>query len=896
MSEFVLLRPEMLFLLAVVLPIVLLPALRLRALSRLRRNFSTLLQGTSAVLMIIALAEPVLVHPDQRLSMVMLLDNSPSVSAASRAASIAYAREVLLGAKPTDTVRFIAVGAEAALITAQEIEAGTWAGQEPNAPDAQAGEPATDLEAGLRLAGSLLADEGKRRLVLLSDGWETRGAADEEAARLRSRGIDLQVVGLVALGEHEVVAESISMQSYARVGDPILSDLRVYSASPTTATMHILVDGQAASSRALLLQPGENRVSLEQKAGSVGFHRIEVRIEPGEGEDTYQGNNSVYAGLVVKPAPRVLVLQERDREGELMAEVLRDQGIEVDLAFPVAITPRVDALERYDAVVMVDVSATSFTLDQQRTLQEYVRRYGRGLVAIGGPTAFGKGDYVDSVFEEVMPVSSQPAPRPQEGETALILVLDRSSSMRYLADDTAGTVDKFSMAIEAAQLAVDALRDGDTIGLLAFDNRWEWAVEPQVITGEADKDRIKQDIGEIPTGTTTAIHAAVSEAGRAMRELNAPTRHLVLLTDGMEQGAFDYTQLLEGLRADNIHLSTIGIGRDVSRDFLIRLARDGMGRYYFTEQAENVPQIVFKEIDLATREATLLGEIQPHIAAQSPALRGLRPQEMPQLTGYDTTSAKEEAMTALISDAGDPLLAHWQYGLGRVLAFTSEAGQGWGERWLSWPEFSRFWNQSVRWTMGSPASRLLQPSARLVDDGRWTADGSDAGSSTVNGLPSTVTRIEVESLNPDNSFADLADVTAGVRSPSGVVTSTRLLQTAPGYYEAYVALGEPGAYEVLVRRADVQDAEAASETIGFSLPTGVEYLHAGTNDRLLRRINGGAAYMREPGQALDASNLQGASPQREPLWPWFLAPALLLLLVGVGVRRVDFGGLRRRGT
>jgi hypothetical protein len=262
---------------------------------------------------------------------------------------------------------------------------------------------------------------------------------------------------------------------------------------------------------------------------------------------------------------------------------------------------------------------------------------------------------------------------------------------------------------------------------------------------------------------------------------------------------------------------------------------------------------------------------------------------VPQVSGYDITIAKDESVVALLSDAGDPLLAHWQYGLGRVLAFTSEAGQGWGENWRNWSEFGRFWNQAVRWTMGSPASRLLQPSATLADEGPMT-------NGEVTGASSSLARIEVESLNPDNSFADLADVTAGVRSPSGVVTSTRLLQTAPGHYEADVPLGEPGAYEVLVRRAGVQNAEAASETIGLTLPTGVEYLHAATNDRLLRRINGGSAYLREPAQALDASNLQGASPQREPLWPWFLAPALLLLLVGVAVRRVDFGLRKRRAS
>lgn len=885
MSDFVLLRPEMLLLLAVVLPVLLLLTLRLGSLSRMRRNISTLIQGVSAILMVVALAEPAFVYPDPHLSMVVVLDASGSVSPSSRAASIQYARDVLHGSNAADNVRFVSVGKETALVTPEEIEEGTWSVADDSGAQPEA--LSTDLESGLRLAGSLLGDGGRRRVVLVSDGWETTGAADEEATRLRARGIDLQAVALAALGDREVVAESISMQNYARVGDPVISDLRLYSTLATTATLQILVDSQPASSRVILLDKGENHVSLEQKAGAEGFHRVEVQIRPASTSDTNAANNSVFAGLVVKAAPKVLVLQERDNEGVLMANVLRDQGMDVDLAFPVAITPRVETLEEYDSIVMVDVSATSFTLDQQRTLQEYVRRYGRGLVAIGGPTAFGKGDYVDSVFEDVMPVSSRPAPRPQEGETALIMVLDKSSSMRDFADyDSSSNVDKFSMAIAAAQLAVDALRQGDTIGLIAFDNRWDWEIQPQVITSQADKDRIKRQIGDIRTGNTTAIYGAVDEAARAMRLQTAPTRHLVLLTDGMEQGFHDYAPLLDGLRADNIHLSTIGIGRDVSRDFLIRLARDGMGRYYFTEQAENVPKIVFKEIDLATRDSVLLGEIQPHIAASSPTLRGLRPQDVPQVTGYDITVPKDEAITALTSDAGDPLLAHWQYGLGRVLAYTSEGGQGWGKSWFSWADFGKFWNQSVRWTMGSPASKLLQPRVTLTDKGN-TANSSAAVSGQFDAV-SSYAHIEVESLNPDNSFADLADVTAGVRSPSGVVTSTRLLQTAPGHYEADVKVGEPGAYEILARREGTEDSVAASETIGLSVPTSVEYIHAGTNNRLLSKINGGVDFQTDAAQAFDLTGLEGEAPERQPLWGWFLAPALLLLLLGVAVRRVDF--------
>ena len=69
-----------------------------------------------------------------------------------------------------------------------------------------------------------------------------------------ARGGSMCRLYMTALGEREVVAESISMQNYARVGDPVISDLRLYSTLSATATMQILVDGQASSSRVILLQ------------------------------------------------------------------------------------------------------------------------------------------------------------------------------------------------------------------------------------------------------------------------------------------------------------------------------------------------------------------------------------------------------------------------------------------------------------------------------------------------------------------------------------------------------------------------------------------------------------------------------------------------------------------
>ena len=118
--------------------------------------------------------------------------------------------------------------------------------------------------------------------------------------------------------------------------------------------------------------------------------------------------------------------------------------------------------------------------------------------------------------------------------------------------------------------------------------------------------------------------------------------------------------------------------------------------------------------------------------------------------------------------------------------------------------------------MPSPVNRLLQPSVDVQQD----ASGSTA-------------HLSAESLNADNTFADLANISAAVRSPSGVVTNTVLSQVAPGRYEGDMKLGEPGAYQAVITR---EGDTPVSETAGFTVQSSQELMNAGTNDRLLARL------------------------------------------------------------
>ncbi|HYP21913.1 MAG TPA: VWA domain-containing protein, partial [Chloroflexia bacterium] len=519
-----LLHPELLWLALVLVPLIFLAALRLRGLAAWRRNLAMLFQSASVFLLLVALAEPVILKPDTGLSLVVVLDASSSLSEQSRRQAAKYANDILSTAAPNQEVNFVATGSQAIRLTNEEVRDNSWL--EPNL--GQTENPSenlkskiqngSDFAAGLRLAGSLLNETGMRRVVLVTDGWETRGRAADEASRLSARGIDVQVVALPALGEPEVVVQYVSTTPYVRVGDYLQSDVSVFSTVETSATLRVSIDGGEPSVREVLLRRGQNQIPLEQRAEVSGFHRIDVEVDTPR--DTASENNTASVTLVVKGEPRVLVLEDRPGEGQSLADALKGQQMTVDVRAPATIPAQVGELADYDAIIMNNVAATSMTLDQQKTIQEYVRRNGRGLVVVGGETSYSRGGYLDSVFEEMLPVSSDPAPRPEQGATALMLVLDRSGSMSlHEGTGPASLIQKSDMAKEAARLAVDALREGDSLGVLAFDDINWWIVPVQTIRGQADKDRAKALISELEMGGGTNIYPAVKEGAEALRSV-----------------------------------------------------------------------------------------------------------------------------------------------------------------------------------------------------------------------------------------------------------------------------------------------------------------------------------------------------------------------------------------
>src|SRR5204863_463934 len=72
------------------------------------------------------------------------------------------------------------------------------------------------------------------------------------------------------------------------------------------------------------------------------------------------------------------------------------------------------------------------------------------------------------------------------------------------------------------------------------------------------------------------------------------------------------------------------------------------------------------------------------------------------LNGRNTNPQIEIPITA--GTQNDPILAYWQTGLGKSVAFTGDAHNRWSAEWVGSPIFQKFWAQVVRGVSRPPMS------------------------------------------------------------------------------------------------------------------------------------------------------------------------------------------------
>ena len=235
------------------------------------------------------------------------------------------------------------------------------------------------------------------------------------------------------------------------------------------------------------------------------------------------------------------------------------------------------------------------------------------------------------------------------------------------------------------------------------------------MTSAADRGSIAGRIATINAGGGTEIYPAMTAAGEALSGVKAKVRHMIVLTDG-QTGGSGYPELAAQLHNQGVTISTVGIGQGFHGQLLQTIAAAGGGKFYETLDPTNLPRIFTQDAMVHMGKLIREESFKPKQIERHLMLSGLPVDHAPTLMGYVKTQRKATAAVPLVTDMDDPLLAHWQFGLGKVTAFASDAKSRWAAPWITgWPGYAQFWAQVLRETAHKPQSRFMD--VRLAEAG-----------------------------------------------------------------------------------------------------------------------------------------------------------------------------------
>lgn len=800
---------------------------------------------------------------------VFVVDFSSSVPADVREGAKEWVRQATRRGGPDDLAGIVTFGREARV----ELPLGRARAAGDHEPW---GEPppadGTDLSAALRLAAALLPPPTAgpvRRIVLLSDGNETAGDAQQALLQPALRNVEVAVLALPARVQDAAVT-GILVPPALRAGEPAELRLTLAGAEKQSGTLRVWAQGgeidQLVYEQPIELAGGPTELVVHAGVLPEGSWAFRAALDIPD--DSRPENNENWAYTIVGPAARVLLVEGVSNEATIVRDALTGANIAVDVMRPTQLPLQLERLAPYEAVLLVNVHGADLRREQMQVLRRFVAEEGRGLVVVGGERTFGLGDYADTPLEEALPVTVQPPDREQSASRAIVLVLDRSGSMSA-ADTGDRRTTRMQLAKEGAIQAIETLQEGDQVGVVGFDYSPRWVAEVRTIRGPADIRAVADRIATVQPDGGTDIYSALDYAHKGLLQVSARIKHIILLTDGEQGSPAPFVPLLNSMRRAGITLSTVGVSGDIgsrAQGDMQDWARRGQGRYYFTNSARDVPRIMTQEARLAGRSFKQERDFKPRLVTPAPAVRGLVPNDFPPLHGYVRVSPKAGSETILTSDQEEVVLAEWQYGLGRALVWTADAQGEWSRDWAASEQYVRFWPQAVRWTMPAPDGAGLQ--VAVHGDGRRAA-------------------IRVDSFEGAGEFRNSLQTVADIAQPDGTVDRLPVLQTAPGRYEGQFALSQPGVYFIQVTQSEPQSGRlVASQTTGYALAHLPEFAVNPANRVMLERLAAetGGPLIKAPEEAWSRVTKQAQGPQS--VWPELLAGALLLFVADVAVRRL----------
>lgn len=851
-------------------------------LGRARERLAAGMRLLLITLLVLALSGIQLVRPTTTLCTVFAVDISDSVlkTPQARQQIFDYINAAVKKKRMADSFALVAFGAEALLDRAPEESRLTVNPPKIDRIISTPSSSRTDIAAGIQLAMASFPQDSGKQIVLFSDGNENLGDALEQAGLAASGEVRISVKKLEReTAQGEVLLRTVTVPPTTKRGAPFQVAVVAEALAETDGTVLLYRDDVLQAKKPVHLKKGTTLVPFEQTAPAGGIYQYKAILQAPRGHDTLPDNNTVYAFTRVSGTPKVLIVENVKGDADHLAMALRAHSVETIVGGPDRIPATLAECTQYDSLVFANVPAWRMNPTQMTVIKTAVRDTGMGFAMIGGDESFGAGGYYKTPIEDALPVTMEVKKQKTLPSMTLVIVIDVSGSMSAME----GGVMKVKLAAQAAIAAVDILQPVDKVCVIGYDTARINVVEMTQVG--SNKGGISEKISRLePGGGGILIHDALKEARRIIRNSDSAVKHVIVCADACDteaytepekQGSYEEARLM---RLDKISLSVIGFGTPHDPDIPLqqKIVKSNGGNWYLAERLSNLPQIFSRDVMFASKSLLVEEPFTPktdntaHEVMKGIGWEGVKP-----LRGYVAATFRSGAPTATLlleSHKDDPVLAAWTYGLGRSIAFTSDAGAHWGLHWLDWDGYAAFWTQALRWTLRQASSADFQTT---VNENHGRAS------------------VVVEAVAKDGEFRNLLDlrahvsyVAAGFGETNTTEETLPLEQTAPGRYETNFETKRVGTYVVTIEERGKKGKTTGLQTCTLVIPYSPEFQRVTPNNALLEQVAGRAHGEVEPPATDIFGKLRFGSRTLRDIWPLVLCFAALFFLLDVAVRRI----------
>src|SRR5262245_39575908 len=232
----------------------------------IRRRASLVFRVLVVSMLCLVLASPMVQLRADQLAVAFLLDRSDSIAPAAREEQEQWLARAMASKGSNDQVAVITFGEDATVERALS--------DDPHPPRLapEAAGSRTNIAAALRAGVAALPPSAARRLVLLSDGRENLDHAEPAAALASAAHVQLMTVPVDEARGPEVLVKALEAPSQLREGERFSVTAQLEASEPTTANLHLLMDGTLRATQQVDLETGINRFVLPLEPLSPGHH------------------------------------------------------------------------------------------------------------------------------------------------------------------------------------------------------------------------------------------------------------------------------------------------------------------------------------------------------------------------------------------------------------------------------------------------------------------------------------------------------------------------------------------------------------------------------------------------------------------------------------------------